>query len=61
MKKYATEIKWGLIFTIVALLWMVFERLMGWHGENIAQHSDESFRDSGYRYLCVSSFGQKKE
>lgn len=39
MKKYITEIKWGLIFTIVALLWMVFERLMGWHGENIAQHS----------------------
>ncbi len=39
MKKYTTEIKWGLIFTIVALLWMVFERLMGWHGENIAQHA----------------------
>lgn len=38
MKKYTTEIKWGLIFTIVALLWIVFERLMGWHGENIAQH-----------------------
>lgn len=39
MKKYTTEIKWGLIFTIVALLWMVFERLMGWHGENIRQHA----------------------
>lgn len=39
MKKYTTEIKWGLIFTIVALLWMVFERLMGWHGENIDQHA----------------------
>ncbi len=39
MKKYTTEIKWGLIFTIVALLWMVFERLMGWHGENIGQHA----------------------
>ena len=39
MKKYTTEIKWGLIFTIVALLWMVFERMMGWHGENIAQHA----------------------
>ena len=39
MKKYTTEIKWGLIFTIVALLWMVFERLMGWHGGNIARHA----------------------
>lgn len=39
MKKYTTEVKWGLIFTIVALLWMVFERLMGWHGENIDQHA----------------------
>lgn len=38
MKKYTTEIKWGLIFTAVALLWMVFERAMGWHGENIDQH-----------------------
>ena len=39
MKKYTTEIKWGLIFTIIALLWMVFERMMGWHGENISQHA----------------------
>ncbi|NBC65313.1 MAG: DUF4199 family protein [Bacteroidetes bacterium] len=39
MKKYTTEIKWGLIFTIVTLLWMVFERMMGWHGENIARHA----------------------
>ncbi len=39
MKKYAHEIKWGLIFTAAALLWMVFERAMGWHGEKIAQHA----------------------
>ena len=38
MKKYALEIKWGLIFTGVALLWMVFEKLMGWHGEKIEMH-----------------------
>lgn len=38
MKKYSTEIKWGFIFTGVMLLWMVFERLMGWHSENIDQH-----------------------
>lgn len=38
--KYLTkhEIKWAFIFIIVALLWMVFEKLMGWHDENIASH-----------------------
>lgn len=38
MQKYAHEIKWGLIFTAAALLWMVFEKAMGWHGEKIEQH-----------------------
>ncbi|MEX0662799.1 MAG: DUF4199 domain-containing protein [Balneolaceae bacterium] len=38
MEKYKTEIKWGFIFTAVMLLWMVIERLMGWHSENIDQH-----------------------
>lgn len=39
--KYFTglEIKWGIIFTIAGLLWMYFERAMGWHGENISQHA----------------------
>ena len=32
------EVKWAFIFIVVALLWMVFEKLMGWHGENIASH-----------------------
>ena len=39
MNKYIIEIKWGLIFTAVALLWMVVEKLLGWHGEKIAQHA----------------------
>lgn len=39
MKKYRTEIKWGIIFTAIMLLWMVFERMMGWHGERIDQHA----------------------
>jgi hypothetical membrane protein len=42
MGTYKTEIKWGVIFTLVMLLWMVFERLMGWHGENIEQHATMS-------------------
>lgn len=39
MKKHIIEIRWGLIFVVSALAWMLFEKLMGWHGENIAQHA----------------------
>ncbi len=38
MKKYSIEIKWGVLFTIITLVWMVFEKSMGWHDENIADH-----------------------
>lgn len=39
--KYFTklEIKWGFIFFIASLLWMYFEKLIGWHGEKISQHA----------------------
>ncbi len=39
MNKVSIEIKWGVIFTIVALLWMVFEKAMGWHDVLIAKHA----------------------
>lgn len=39
MKKFAIEIKWGIIFTIIELVWVVFEKLMGWHDELIAMHA----------------------
>lgn len=38
MKKYQLEIKWGVIFVVAALLWLLFEKLMGWHGPKIDQH-----------------------
>jgi len=38
MGKFKTELKWGLIFIAVLMLWMIFEKLMGWHGENIESH-----------------------
>lgn len=37
-KKYNIEWKWALIFIFVALLWMGFEKMMGWHDELISQH-----------------------
>lgn len=38
MKNYRIEIKWGLIFTVAGLLWMVFEKAMGWHDVLIEKH-----------------------
>ena len=39
MKKYKIEIKWAVLFTLVALLWMYFEKSMGWHDELISEHA----------------------
>lgn len=39
MKKFATEIKWGILFTLAALLWMVLEKALGWHDVHIAKHA----------------------
>lgn len=38
MKPFLTEIKWGVVFTVFTLLWMFFERSIGWHDEHIADH-----------------------
>lgn len=39
MQKYLTEIRWGIIFTAVMLLWIWAEQLAGLHGRHIAQHA----------------------
>ncbi|TQI71568.1 uncharacterized protein DUF4199 [Gramella sp. Hel_I_59] len=39
MKRFAIEIKWGIIFSIVSLLWMFLEKSLGWHDELIAKHA----------------------
>ena len=39
MKKFSIEIKWGIIFTVFTLLWMILERMLGWHDVHIAQHA----------------------
>jgi hypothetical protein len=42
MKSFRFEIKWAIIFVLVSLLWMLFERAMGWHDEHIDQHATYS-------------------
>ncbi len=39
MKKIGIEIKWGILFAVIQLLWMLGERLAGLHDENIAMHA----------------------
>lgn len=36
--KYRIEIKWGLYFVLMTLVWMLGERLAGLHDKNIAYH-----------------------
>jgi len=38
MKTIKIEIKWALIFSVMALLWMVLEKLSGLHGKYIDYH-----------------------
>ena len=39
MKKFAIELKWGVIFTLISLLWMMLEKSLGWHTIHIAKHA----------------------
>lgn len=39
MDKYRHEIKWGFIFIVMMLLWMVMERALGLHDEHIDKHA----------------------
>ncbi|MCM4171129.1 DUF4199 domain-containing protein [Arenibacter sp. TNZ] len=39
MSKFRIEIKWAVIFALATLLWMVFEKSMGWHDVLIAKQA----------------------
>ena len=39
MAKIQLELKWGIIFTLVALLWMYMEKALGWHDTHIDKHA----------------------
>jgi len=38
MEKFKIEIKWALIFVVMMLVWMCFEKLTGLHDQHIDQH-----------------------
>lgn len=39
MSKFEIEFKWALYFTGFNLLWLSFEKLLGWHDAHIQQHA----------------------
>lgn len=39
MKNFAIEIRWGIQFSLVSIVWMIFEKMMGWHDELIHEHA----------------------
>lgn len=42
MKNIKIEIKWGILFILIGLIWMVFEKAMGWHDVHIDKHATYS-------------------
>lgn len=42
MNSRKIEIKWGVLFILVGLIWMVFEKTMGWHDVHIDKHATYS-------------------
>ncbi len=38
LRTYAIELKWGLIFFAITLLWMILEKIGGLHSSNIGYH-----------------------
>jgi hypothetical protein len=39
MKKFQTEIKWGILFILSGLVWMMLEKSFGWHDVLLEQHA----------------------
>ena len=35
MEKFKIEFKWAILFSISSLIWMYFEKIMGWHTEKV--------------------------
>ena len=39
MQKFKIEVKWAVIFVIMTLIWMVLERIAGFHSTHIDKHA----------------------
>lgn len=39
MKNLKLELKWGVLFVLAGLIWMIFEKAMGWHDVHLENHA----------------------
>lgn len=39
MKKFSLEFKWAIFFSVMTLVWIFIERLLGFHGDKVHQHA----------------------
>ena len=39
MKNLKIEVKWGVLFILAGLIWMIFEKAMGWHDVHLEKHA----------------------
>lgn len=39
MKKFSLEFKWAIIFSLMTLVWIFLERILGFHGDKVDQHA----------------------
>ncbi|HWR94750.1 MAG TPA: DUF4199 domain-containing protein [Flavobacterium sp.] len=57
MSKFSIEIKWGILFSIVSIVWMIIEFTFGLHDKNINKHGIYSnlfaFVAIGIYYLAI--------
>ena len=40
MKKIRIEIKWGILFILSGLIWMILEKSLGWHDLHLEKHAN---------------------
>jgi hypothetical protein len=53
MKNLKIEIKWAIVFTISALVWMLIEKSLGWHDEKIA---DQAIYTNIFAVIAISVY-----
>ncbi|WP_240607669.1 hypothetical protein [Marixanthomonas spongiae] len=62
MKKLYIELKWAVIFMVTLLCWMLLEKTLGWHGENIADHWWMTMLFAPFAVLFIYwPYGKKEE
>lgn len=59
--KWKVALKWALLLFLATLTWMVFEKLMGWHGDRIDEHAIyTNLYDLVFLLVFIFAFREKR-